>query len=557
MRLKGYRVIYFDYPVESPDMLHSMLTKELDIPGSFNILRYLEDVLADQSEKPLVLILDDAHLLSDITLIEIYRLASVHIEQKRVINIALCGEPELERRLSKKKEFNPLLQHVSHNLLLEPMNAATTSRFLSAYLEKMERPSLQLEPAALIQFTRSCKDFPGPAYALCQIVFASRQDSVEQSPLTKEELLLAIRSANGEQPVSSGLLREGDRWMLFGPVAAVVVIASLALVVRQLNPPELHSEIEELASSSAIATSPFALDGGLVAIADSSTSTSNLAQVESVSSSRQVAVISPGLQDDERKAEVPVGEEELPVSDFTLALVTAQERGISNDATAEPLLEPMASGSDPTPFANVTLTQPMLALDDDEIQIMPELVADTVPEVVPERVQEVVVQTPVIEPGLLSSQNIAETVSEVESLEPVSIASSPIEPTVQKSAALVLGPQQVVQVWLEAWEGQDLEQCFASYDVDFVPRYHRNKSAWQSNRERVIGNASQISLETSDFVIISEDAEIMEVHFWLAYSSPSYRDDTHKKLILKKLPAGNGSGLRLVILEEINLEVRV
>ena len=73
----------------------------------------------------------------------------------------------------------------------------------------------------------------------------------------------------------------------------------------------------------------------------------------------------------------------------------------------------------------------------------------------------------------------------------------------------------------------------------------------------MIGNASQISLETSDFVIISEDAEIMEVHFWLAYSSPSYRDDTHKKLILKKLPAGNGGGLRLVILEEINLEVRV
>jgi type II secretory pathway predicted ATPase ExeA len=495
MRLKDYRVIYFDYPVESPDMLHSMLTKELDIPGSFNILRHLEDVLADQSEKPLVLIFDDAHLLSVITLIEIYRLASVQIEQKRVINIALCGEPELERRLSKKKEFNPLLQHVSHNFLLEPMNAATTSRFLSAYLEKMERPSLQLEPAALIQFTRSCKGFPGPAYALCQLVFASRQDSVEQSPLTKEELLLAIRSANGEQPVSSSLVREGDRWMLFGPIAAVVVIASLALVVRQLNPPELRGEIEELASASAIATSPFALDEGLVAIADSPTSTSNLAQVESVSSSTQVAVISPGLQDDERKAEVPVGEEELPVSDSTLALVTAQERGISNDAIAEPLLEPMASGSDPTPFANVTLTRPMLALDDDEIQIMPELVADTVPE--------------------------------------------------------------VVQVWLKAWEGQDLEQYFASYDVDFVPRYYRSKSAWQSNRERVIGNASQISLEMSDFVIISEDAEIMEVHFWLAYSSPSYRDDTHKKLILKKLPAGNGSGLRLVILEEINLEVRV
>ncbi|MFT7470838.1 MAG: type II secretory pathway predicted ATPase ExeA [Kiritimatiellia bacterium] len=547
MRLKDYRVIYFDYPVESPDMLHSMLTKELDIPGSFNILRHLEDALAEQTDKPLVLIFDDAHLLSDITLIEIYRLASVQIEQKRVINIALCGEPELERRLSKKKEFNPLLQHVSHNFLLEPMNAATTSRFLSAYLEKTELAGLHLEPAALNQFTKSCKGFPGPAYSLCQLVFASRQDNIEQSPLTKEELLLAIRSANGEQPVSSSLLREGNRWMLFSPIAAVIVIASLALLVRQLNPPELRSEIEEVASTGSIATSPFALNEGSVAIADSPTSTSSLAQVESVSGSAQVAVISPELQVDEPNEERLVSEEELPVSDSTLALVTAQERGISNETITEPLLEPMASGSDPVQFANVTLTRPMLALDDDEIQIMPELV----PEIAP----EIVAQTPIVEAELLAQQNIVETVSEVEPLQSVSIESLPSESVAQQSAPL--SPQQVVQVWLEAWEGQDLEQYFASYDDDFVPRYHRSKSAWQSNRERVIGNASQISLEMSDFVLISEDAETMEVHFWLAYSSPSYRDDTRKKLILKKLPASDRSGARLVILEEINLEVRV
>ena len=498
MRLKGYRVIYFNYPVESPDMLHSILTKELDIPGSFNILRHLEGMLAESTQKPLVLIFDDAHLLGDITLIEIYRLASVQIEQKRVINIALCAEPELERRLSKKKEFNSLLQNVSHNFLLEPMNVATSSRFLSAYLEKMELSSLQLEPAALIQFTKSCKGFPGPAYSLCQLVFASRQDSIEQSALTKEELLLAIRSANVEQPVSSSLLREGNRWMLFGPIAAVVVIASLALLVRQLNPPELRSEIEEDSSLSWIAKSPFALDEGLVAIADRPTSTSSLSQAESVSGSGQGAAISPGLQVDELNGAQPADEEELPVSDSTLALVTAQERGISNETITEPLIEQMASG-DPVQLVNVILTRPVLALDDDKIQRLPELVPDIIREVVLE----------------------------------------------------------VVQVWLEAWEGQDLEQYFASYDVDFVPRYHRSKSAWQGNRERVIGDANQIRLEMSDFELISEDAEIMEVHFWLAYSSPSYRDDTHKKLILEKLPTGNGSGLRLVILEEINLEVRV
>ena len=129
MRLKDYRVIYFDYPIESPDMLRSLLAKELDMPDTVNILRHLEDALAAEAEKPLILIFDDAHLLSDISLIEIYRLAGVQVGQKRVIHIVLCGEPELERRLSRKKEFNSLLQHVSHNFLLEPMNAVTTSQF--------------------------------------------------------------------------------------------------------------------------------------------------------------------------------------------------------------------------------------------------------------------------------------------------------------------------------------------------------------------------------------------------------------------------------------------
>tara|TARA_B110000858_G_scaffold193768_1_gene246906 strand:- start:6825 stop:8612 length:1788 start_codon:yes stop_codon:yes gene_type:complete len=544
MRLKDYRVIYFDYPIESPDMLRSMLTKELDMPDTINILRHLEDALANQAEKPLVLIFDDAHLLSDITLIEIYRLASVQVEQKRVINIVLCGEPELEKRLSRKKEFNSLLQHVSHNFLLEPMNAATTSQFLLAYLEKMEFAGLQLEPAALNQFYKSCKGFPGPAYSLCQLVLASRQDSNELSPITKEELLLAIRSVDGEQPVSSRLLREGDRWMLLGPIAAVVVIAALTLLVRQLSPPELRSDAEELASLAVDSkgdlsvASPFAVDQLQLADDDSSLSADSSVQV------------------DELKGERATAEEELPVSDSTLALVTAEERGISTETITEPLFEQMTSNdntakrnnepslsaidesafsNEAVPLANVTLTRPMLALDDEEIEV----------------VVEKMVGVSKVEPVLLSKEDIAGALAEVELLETV-LANEPAVPE-----SVTLSPRQVVKGWLDAWEGQDLEQYFASYDDDFVPRYHRSQSAWKSNRERVIGNASQISLEMSDFVLISEDAVSIEVHFWLAYSSPSYHDDTRKKLILKKLPASNQTAARLVILEEINLEVRV
>ncbi|MBL4572735.1 MAG: AAA family ATPase, partial [Gammaproteobacteria bacterium] len=420
MRLKDYRVIYFDYPVESPDMLHSTLTKELDIPDSFNILRHLEDALTEQGEKPLVLIFDDAHLISDITLIEIYRLAGVQVEQKRVINIVLCGEPELERRLNRKQEFNALLQHVSHNFLLEPMNAATTASFLSAYLEKMELAGLKLEPAALNLFTKSSKGFPGPAYSLCELVFAARQDSIEQTPITKAELLLAIRSANNEQPISSSLLREGNRWMLLAPLAAVVVIASLALLVRQLNPPELLLEVEE------VATSPFGLNELVVVDTESTTSANGLSQVENADSSAQLAVNSSELQIDEPNEEQSVGEEELPVSDSALALVTAQEIGVSNEVIVEPLFEQMALGdsamnntneltlsvidesassSGPVQLASVILTRPMLALDDDEIDIVDEMAV--------ELVTETATEIPILEPVPPYQENIVEADSVV------------------------------------------------------------------------------------------------------------------------------------------------
>ena len=493
--------------------------------------------MAAEAEKPLILIFDDAHLLSDISLIEIYRLAGVQVGQKRVIHIVLCGEPELERRLSRKKEFNSLLQHVSHNFLLEPMNAVTTSQFLSAYLVKMELAGLQLEPAALTQFYKSCKGFPGPAYSLCQLILASRQGSKDLSPITKQELLLAINNADNEQPLSSSMFREGNRWMLLGPIGAVILIVVLTLLVRLLSSPESRSDTEEFANlvvdneETVSAASPFAIDQVQVAAVDDALPVDDSAQTDAL------------------KAEQATAEEELPVSDSALALVTAQERGISSETIAEPLFEQMMSsnnaeqnhielklsatdesesGGEATPVVDIALTRPMLALDDEEIEV----------------VMKKTVEASAVESVLVPAEDLAAVAAQ---------ASEQIEVSEQSD----MSPQQVVQNWLDAWEGQDLEQYFASYDDGFIPRYHRSRSAWKSNRERVIGNANQINLEMSDFVLVSEDAESVEVHFWLAYTSPSYKDDTRKKLILKKLPIGDQAGVRLLILEEINLEVRV
>ena len=127
MRHNSYRVVYFDYAIESPDMLRTMLARELDLPISSNFARLLEDSLMGNGEKPVVLIFDDAHLLTDITLIEIYRLAEIQVGAQRRLNIVLCGEPSLESRLLSNSEFKSLLLNVSHKFLLEPMDMPTLS----------------------------------------------------------------------------------------------------------------------------------------------------------------------------------------------------------------------------------------------------------------------------------------------------------------------------------------------------------------------------------------------------------------------------------------------
>ncbi|MEX0963573.1 MAG: ATP-binding protein [Pseudohongiellaceae bacterium] len=547
MRHKDYRVIYFDYALESPDLLRSSLAKELDIPDSFNMLRHLEDSLASENHQPLVIIFDDAHQLSDITLIDIYRLAGVQVAHKRGINIVLCGEPELERRLSSKQEFTPLLQHVSHNFLLEPMDAQETSHFLTAFLEKMQLPGLQLEPGAISQFYKSCKGFPGPAYALCQLVLSLRQHSQELSPISKEDLQRAIRNAGNDMPVPSRQAREGNRWMIVGPIVIVIIIASLALLARELSPPQLGDEVNIAADIAIDSPIDSTIDSAIEPITGGPVASPFAADEVSITASGRVTPTSAGNENVVVLSAPPVAdeiEEELPASDSSLALVTAQERGISQEIISQPEFEQLGAAatgagdatalalsladdtvaiSDTVQLSNITLTRPMLALDDEEI------------------VEESAARPPQANPQASPAEPVDER--------------SPA--AVESAVAETITAQQMVQSWLDAWQDKDLEQYFASYDENFVPRYHRSKAAWRSNRDRVIGNARQINLELSDFVIVAEDSELIEVHFWLAYRSPSYRDDTRKKLILRKYPATNQAAARLAILEEINLEVRV
>lgn len=107
-----------------------------------------------------------------------------------------------------------------------------------------------------------------------------------------------------------------------------------------------------------------------------------------------------------------------------------------------------------------------------------------------------------------------------------------------------------IDLWLAAWQEQNLDAYFASYHANFVPRYHPSSQRWRQDRTRVINNARSMSLALAEYEILPSTPERLEVQFWLDYKSATYADSTQKKLVL-----GRQAG-HWLILEEINLQVR-
>lgn len=326
MRRKGFRVVHFDYAIESPEMLRTMLARELGLPNLANFARVLEDALIDDHDKPLLLIFDDAHLLSDISLIEVYRLAEVQTGSRRMLNIVLCGDTSLESRLLSNSEFKSLLLHVSHKFYLEPMDPETLSLFFVTYLEKAGMPGIQLEPKAMNYFYKSCKGYPQPAAAICRLIVESRTGQSELLPITRIELANLIKAAAADENLPSRGFRDNNQLIVFGPVFAVLAIASLGFLYQQINTPgEITSENQLIARQDQTSSAEVFDNQSIV----------NVEQTVPSQQQRQAA--------ESPQANLENFAEE-PVSDSNLALVTAAERGVSVDDIVEPEYEALTVG---------------------------------------------------------------------------------------------------------------------------------------------------------------------------------------------------------------------
>jgi MSHA biogenesis protein MshM len=564
MERKGHEVYFIDRALDSPEMLRSVLANKYNLPSSINFARLLEDSLAQAEEKTRVLIFDDAHLLSDITLIEIHRLSEIQVNSKRLLNIVLCGEPQLEKRLSSKSEFKSLALNVSHKFLLEPMSQEEVGQFVADYLVHDQLPNTPISTAALTLISRTTKGLPGPATLVAQLIADARRESSNVSEVSKEELARLIKTSNIQAALPVSQIFDAGQLKVIAPIAAVFAIAVLGflfqLTTNSNNAPAANVvALESEPSVPALAQageSPFVSEqvepveadpaGAPAEIEVSIDALANLDDANAVA----VGQPAPAMPSLLRPAPLFSLEEEEPVSDSSLSLVTAAEIGVTGVLLQAPEFAELvaievqqiasagaadASASAPSPVSPqpAPMGSDTASVSDIDTAVVP--VADPA--------GEAIADTTVSNP---------EQDAEVSESEPASFTQVSSSAAVE-SEPLVAQAQtyrEVIDEWLVAWADRDMEGYFASYDQQFEPRYDDTLNLWRRNRTRVITNASSIKLNLSEFSLVAEDDTTVEVNFWLDYESPTYSDSTLKKLVLS-----NQTG-RWLILEEVNLQVR-
>ncbi len=568
MERKGHEVFFIDRSLDSPEMVRSVLAQKFNLPSSHNFARLLEDSLAQSEEKTRVLIFDDAHLLSDITLIEIHRLAEIQVNSRRLLNIVLCGDLQLEYRFKSKAEFKSLALNVSHKFLLGQMSQEEVGQFVASYLAYEGVPETPISTAALELIFRTTKGFPTPAILVAQIIADARRGSAIASELSKEELARLIKTSNIQAALPTSQIFDAGQLKVIAPIAAVFAIAVLGflfqIVFDRPSSQPASTAIVQNAETPAVITeptdSPFvtAVETDLEATPDAVAEDAVSDDEAEPSSATAAASAAPEPQSTIPSLLRPAAtfslDEEEPVSDSNLSLVTAAEIGVTGELLQIPEYAELVaneaeqeSSAAPDPALPIdpsadktTAAEPTLGIADKASDL-----ADSVADIEPSEDE-------------ISSLEVEDTpqqsalTEQIENIE-TEIDQSSVNPLEQEAAPAVAVTQtyrESVDAWLAAWADQDMDGYFDSYGENFEPRYDDSLGRWRRNRTRVITNAESIELNLSEFSVVAEDADTVEVNFWLDYESPTYRDSTLKKLVLT-----NASG-RWLIVEEVNLRVR-
>ncbi len=171
---KQFLTAYIPDPQLSPYGLISTVAEEIGAgtqdkfarDGLMKVIRNRLLHLAKQGI-PVVLVIDEAHQLPDVTLEALRLLTNLETEKYKLLQVVIVGQPELDLRLAQPS-MRQLNQRISFSCTLSPLSFAATAGYIYHRLRVADcRSELQFTDAAIRRICKSSQGIPRIINVLC------------------------------------------------------------------------------------------------------------------------------------------------------------------------------------------------------------------------------------------------------------------------------------------------------------------------------------------------------------------------------------------------------
>lgn len=168
-----WKLAYVPDPCLSPSELRWALAAELGLQYSGNIdhqqlqqllQRHLMLLAARQQQ--VILVIDEAQALPDETLEALRLLTNLETEQRKLMQVVLFAQPELDQRLQQHR-FRQLRQRISFSYRLRAMTAAEVFAYVQTRLAIAGNPKLKFSASALRLLATASRGIPRLVNLMC------------------------------------------------------------------------------------------------------------------------------------------------------------------------------------------------------------------------------------------------------------------------------------------------------------------------------------------------------------------------------------------------------
>lgn len=124
--------VYLPNPAFSRDEIIDVIARDLDIaPGNRQLeALQLELIRRHALGRQVVVLIDEAHAMPSDSIEEVRRLSNMETNQRKLLQLILCGQPELDARLATP-QLRQVRDRVVYRFALRPLSAADATAYLN------------------------------------------------------------------------------------------------------------------------------------------------------------------------------------------------------------------------------------------------------------------------------------------------------------------------------------------------------------------------------------------------------------------------------------------